>query len=415
MTGTNQPVVIIGGGLAGLACAAELHARSIEFLLVEAGDHVGGRVRTDHVEGFLLDRGFQVLLTAYPELERRVDLNRLDVKTFAPGASIVSNSALRVVADPLRAPLDIARTIRSTLPGGVATPVDLLRLLVLRRRLLRTSAPLLLRGTDVPTVDALTMMGFSHRFIRSFFMPFIGGVQLDPTLSTSSRMFDVIMRMLLTGSAGVPAAGMGALPAAIADDLPAEMISLGERVLTVSPNEVKTEQRAIAARCVVVATDGPAAAQMLDLPDPGSRSAGCVWFDIPEPPVDGRRIILDGEQTGPCLNAAVLSTVAPTYAPSGRHLIALATPGDVGPDLEERVLRQVTHWWGDRTDGWRHLRTDRITHGQPNQSPPFAPKQRTRLADGLYVCGDHRDTGSIQGALFSGRRCAEAVLEDLAT
>ena len=414
MASASRPVVIIGAGLAGLACAAELTAAQIDTLVVEASDEVGGRVRTDQVDGFLLDRGFQVLLTAYPELGRRVDLAELELGVFEPGATVLRGSRTDVVADPFRAPRSLPATIRSALPGGIANPGDLLRLWTLRRRLSATPPNVLLRGSDVRTSESLPIMGFSPKFIRSFLAPFVGGVQLDPALSTSVRMFDVIMRMLLEGSVGLPARGMGEIPAAISRTLPDDSIRLNERVLEIRGNQVRTENGLIDAHRIVVATEGPTASALLDLPQPGSRPVGCLWFDIPAPPVTGRRIILAGDSTGPVLNAAVVSEVAPTYAPPGRHLIGLATPGDIGNDLEARALAQAREWWGDQVDSWCHLRTDRIAHGQPDQSPPFAPRRRVQIADHLFVCGDHRDTGSIQGALFSGRRCALSVIDSLA-
>jgi phytoene dehydrogenase-like protein len=256
-------------------------------------------------------------------------------------------------------------------------------------------------------------MGFSDRFIKSFLAPFVGGIQLDPDMGTSVRMFDVIMKMLLEGATGVPAEGMGALTAAIASRLPDGVVRCNERVTTIRAGEVHTENGSLATRCTVVATDGPAAMSLLEQPEVRSRPAGCIWFEVPQPPLRGRRIILDGEGRGPIRNAAVMSEVAPTYAPRGRHLIALAAPGDIGSDLEERSLAQMQQWFGDEVDAWRHLRTDRIAHGQPDQSPPLRARQRVQLTDELFVCGDHRDTGSIQGALHSGRRCARAVAASL--
>jgi phytoene dehydrogenase-like protein len=410
---TEAPVVIVGAGLAGLACASTLTKQGVDTIIIEASDRVGGRVRTDQVDGFLLDRGFQVILTAYPELDRYVSPDELALREFAPGAVIVRQDRSDVISDPFRAPKDVLATLRSAMPGGLISPADLWHLWHLRRRLTSTAPADLLRGTDVPTSDALPLMGFSDRFITSFLRPFVGGIQLDPTLGTSVRMFDVIMRMLLVGSAGVPAQGMGTLPRLIADRLPSGTIRFEERAVELSAGGVRTESEHIAARSVVIATEGPEASRLLDTADPGSRTAGCVWFDIPEPPVRGRRIVLAGDNTTPVLNAAVMSEVAPSYAPQGRHLIALAAPGDIGDDLEQRALTQARRWWGDVVDNWRHLRTDRIRHGQPDQSSPLHPRQTVRVRDDVFVCGDHRDTGSIQGALFSGRRCAESVLAEL--
>lgn len=164
-------------------------------------------------------------------------------------------------------------------------------------------------------------------------------------------------------------------------------------------------------RAVVVATEGPVASSLLGLPQVTSRAAGCVYFSADTAPVAGSYIVLDGHGHGPVLNVAVMSNVADTYAPPGRHLIVAALPSVVDGDIEQLARTQLRSWWGPQVDGWKTLRSYRIPHGQPGQDPPFNPKKSVALGDGLFVCGDHRDTGSIQGAMFSGRRCAESVLE----
>lgn len=155
------------------------------------------------------------------------------------------------------------------------------------------------------------------------------------------------------------------------------------------------------------------ASQLLGLDPVASRSAACVYFDAPTVPTDSKLIVLDGSGQGPVLNVAVMSNVSSHYAPPGRHLVAAAIPGEAAlatSDLETAARSQLQMMFGPMVDSWRHLRTYRIEHGQPDQSPPFDPRQRVSLGNGIFVCGDHRDTASIQGALFSGRRCAEAVL-----
>ena len=404
---TERPVVVVGAGLAGLACATTLHRAGRAVHVVEAADGVGGRVRTDLVDGFRLDRGFQVLLTAYPEAHRQLDLDALDLRAFDPGALIHLGSDHSVIADPFRAPTRVLDTVRSP----AVTLVDKLRLAQLRRRVRSGHAALLLRGEDVPTIDVLRDAGFSRRTIERFFAPLFGGIQLDPTLTASRRMFDVIFRMLAEGDSAVPAAGMQAIPDQLAAQLPTGAITLESPVTSVRRGHVEADDVAWEASHVVVACEGPAAARLLDLPAVGSSSAGAVYFAADVAPTDEKLVALDG-RGGPVLNAAVMSNVAPSYAPDGRHLIAAAMPGVTDGDLESIARSSLRSWWGGQVDDWEHLATYRIAHGQPTQRPPFSPKQRVRLDDGLWVCGDHRDTASIQGALYSGRRCAEAILAD---
>lgn len=412
--------VVVGAGLAGLVAARTLHRAGRRVVVLEASDGVGGRVRTDRVDGFLLDRGFQVLLTAYPEAKGQLDLGRLDLRAFEPGALVWRNGRGWVVGDPNRSP----GSLPSTALAPIGSPLDKARIALLRSRLRRGPAADLLRGPDRSTLEALRDRGFSPTVIDRFFRPLFGGIQLDPALATSSRMFDLIFRMLAEGESAVPAAGMGAIPAQIAADLPDDAIRLGTEVVSVAPGEVRTADGSIVrARAVVVATEGPAASHLLGIAPVGSRSVAAVWFDAPMPPTDRRLVVLDGTGVGPVLNVAVMSNVSRTYAPDGRHLVVAAMPGspdassatgpsggDVADRLAADARRQLRSWWGRQVDEWRHLRTHVIPHGQPDQSPPLHAKQAVALGDGLFVCGDHRDTGSIQGAMYSGRRCAEAVL-----
>lgn len=419
---STDSVIVVGAGLAGLACATSLHDAGIPVTLVEASDGVGGRVRSDRVDGFTLDRGFQVALTAYPEMHRQLDMDALDLRAFDPGALVWRNGKGSVVSDPFRMPL----TTLSTALAPIGSPLDKLRIAKLRADLRRVHPARLVGGADpasgtgsrrddVSTADALRAAGFSDAIVNRFFTPLVGGIQLDPELRDSRRMFDVIFRMLADGDSVVPAAGMQAIPDQLAARLPDSSIRLDCEVSAATATSVTTTSGDVVdGAAVVVATEGPAAARLLGLPSVPSKAAGCVYFAADEAPTDSKMVVLDGTGTGPVLNVAVMSNVAPSYAPPGQHLIAAALPGVCDGDLERLARRQLREWWGPAVDAWRHVETYRIPHGQPGQAPPLAPKQSVRLDDGRFVCGDHRDTGSIQGAMYSGRRCAAAVATHLA-
>jgi phytoene dehydrogenase-like protein len=407
-------VVVVGAGVAGLVCAQDLTRAGVPCRILEASDGIGGRVRTDRMDGYQLDRGFQILLTAYPQVGARLDLDALDLRRFDPGA-VIHRHGFHRVADPLRRPGHLPATLAAPI-GSLADKVRLARLVLdVRTHPVRE----LLRRPDRTTADRLAAAGFSDRMLDSFWRPLFSGIQLDPDLQVSARRFEVILRMLAVGATGVPAAGMGAIPAQVAAGLPAGTIELGAEVVTVEGSGVQLgDGRRLDARAVVVATDGPTAHGLLGhrVADPGSRAAACCWFAVSRPPFAGPVLLLDGSGRGPAVNVVVLSEVAPGYAPRGRSLVAAAVPGPaaLAPDLTGRVRAQLAGWFDTTSTEWEHLRTDVIPHGQPAQSPPLHPRQRVALGEGVFVCGDHRDTASIQGAAFSGERTATAVLRHLA-
>ena len=404
-------VVIVGAGLAGLSASRYLTAAGFDVHVLEASDGVGGRVRTDHVDGFTLDRGFQILLTAYPELKKQFDVDALNLQPFDPGALVWINGKGKVFSDPLRRP----KSFVATAVAPIGSVVDKIRLATLRLSVTRGNGAALLSHPDITTAKMLSSRGFSPKMIQRFFTPLVGGIQLDPQLTASRRMFDVVFRMLNQGDAVVPAAGMSAISEQLASHTPAEKIHLNTRVANVTSQSVVTESgHTISSKAVIVAVEGPAAAKLTGIAPVQSRSVSCVYFASNSAPTDKKLIILDGTGKGPVLNIAVMSNIAPTYAPVGQHLIAAALPGCIGDDVEDIARQQLQAMFGAQVESWRHLRTYRIEHGQPDQSPPFNPKKKQKLDNGIFVCGDHRDTASSQGALYSGRRCADSVKDSLA-
>ena len=321
-------VVVVGAGMAGLTCALDLVRAGVDCTVVEGSDGVGGRVRTDVVDGYLLDRGFQILLCAYPEVRRRLDLDALDLHEFAPGAVVHLADGLRTVGDPLRRP----RQLPSTLVAPIGSLGDKLRLarLVLsdRTRTVRD----ILRQPDVTTRVRRERLGFSPRMIRSFWLPLFAGIQLDPDLEVSSRRFDLILRMLATGPTAVPAAGMGAVPRQLAGGLPAGVVRLDARVDRLEGTSVVlVDGEVIPARAVVVATEGPEAHRLLGhaVDDPGSRAAACCWFAAAGPPVRPAAPVFAPKSPPPFPRNATAGLPSPSYRRAGAPAASGAgTDGD---------------------------------------------------------------------------------------
>lgn len=412
MSASETDVVVVGAGLAGLACALHLSEAGVPVRVLEASDGVGGRVRTDTVAGFRLDRGFQVLLTAYPETRRVLDYAALDLRPFLPGALIRREGCFHELSDPWRRPSRLV----STLLSDVGTLPDRLRMARYRARVRAGALSALFERPETTALERLRGEGFSEPMIDAFFRPFFGGVLLDRGLSASSRMLDFVFRMMAEGEVVLPAEGMGAIPRQLARRLPEGTVRLGARVASLTSREVRLESgETIPARAVVVATEGPEASRLTgQLSAPASRSVTALYFAADRAPITEPTLILDGDGRGPVNNLCFPAQVAPSYAPTGAVLVSasvLEDPNDPKA-LEQAVRAQLTEWFGADARQWRLLRTYRIPHAQPDQAPPaLDPVERpVELAGGLFVCGDHRDTASLHGALLSGRRAADAVL-----
>ena len=409
-------VAIVGAGLAGLSCARRLEQAGLSCRISEAADQVGGRVRTDNVDGFLLDRGFQIFLTSYREPRQWLDIDRLRLQAFEPGALIRHAGKFHRLADPWRQPLAGLRSLLS----GVISLNDKLGVGRLRAQLLDESVEELFQQPETTTLQALQTMGFSEQIIERFFRPFLGGVFFDRELTTSSRMFTFVFRAFSEGAACVPAKGMQAIPEQLAAGLHADTIQLNTPIQGVQTGSVLSEAgEETKARAVVVATEAPTAARLLgeEIPHDGN-GVTCLYFAAEKPPLEDPVLVLNGEGTGPVNNLCVASNIAPSYAPKGQSLISvtvLGIPAEADAELQTEVIDQLVDWHGEAVRNWRHLRTYRIPYALPSQAAPALaePHRPVRCGEGLYVCGDHRDNASIEGAMLSGRRAAEAILEDL--
>jgi phytoene dehydrogenase-like protein len=412
---SSPDVLIVGAGLAGLCCARILHEKGVSFQILEASDSIGGRVRTDQVDGFLLDRGFQVLLTAYPEAKSVLDYSRLDLKSFAHSAISWYAGRMNKFVDPWRTPGSWGEGLKSDF-GSLA---DKLRVASLRFRLRRTSIDEIFRHPERSTKDALQADSFSKELIHHFFRPFIGGILLDGELQSSSRMFEFVFKMLSEGDTSLPAQGMGAIPAQLAEKFPAISLRLNTHVDSLHESELTLSGgETLRARAIVVATEGPSAAHLVGEVEPASRSVTCFYYSADEPPVSQPVLVLNGDGAGPVNNFSVISQVAHTYAPAGKHLISvtvLGTQALTEVQLGGFIIAQMKNWFGKVASTWQLLRSYKIAHAQPQQLPGALepPHRPVRTRPGVYVCGDHRDNASINGAMQSGRRAAEAVLSDL--
>lgn len=407
-------VVVVGAGLAGLACARRLSTSGVAVTVLEAADAVGGRVRTDVVDGFLCDRGFQLLNPAYPEARRTLDLHALRLRPLAAGVVVATGGGRRLLADPRRTPP--TRLVRSVV-GALATlrsPRETAAFVAWALRDVTAHPADLLAAPDEPWGDALDARGITAELRHEVLEPFLAGVIGERDGVTSRRFVDLLVRSFGKGRPSVPAAGMQAVPDQLAGGLPAGTVHTGVPVASVAPGRVRTPDGEVSARAVVVATDPATAGSLLGLDVPATRGLTTFWHVADEPPTSSPELHVDGDGRGPVVNSVVLSASAPGYSPDGRALIATTVLGDAGDAGTEAAVRaQLRYVYGRDTARWSLLRTHALPQALTAMPPPLDVRRPVALGDGLFAAGDHRDSASSQGALVSGRRAADAVLEHL--
>ncbi len=406
-------VLIIGAGIAGLTAAKVLKEAGVTIKLLEASDEVGGRIRTDKVDGFLLDRGFQVFLTAYPEAKRFLDYDRLDLRPFTPGALIFDEQGITTVGDPLRHPASLFQTLFS----GVGTFADKLRLLRLKLKLSRKSIGDIFADSETTTLAYLQQQGFSEKIITRFFRPFITGIFLERELATSSRMFEFVFKMFSEGDAAVPAQGMGMIPLQLAEGLSSDELVLNETVTWIGASRVSTASgQTYPSEYVLIATDQLHKPPPYQLPPGSWKTVTCLYFTADQPPFSKPLVALNASIGKLVDHIAVMEQVSSSYSHSGKSLISVSLvgyePGLLTSRLPEDVLRELSGWYPDAVN-WQHLKTYPVTYALPKDNHVRNEPLKLNLTGNCFICGDHLLNGSINAAMKSGRLAAEAILKSM--
>ncbi|GAB2840320.1 NAD(P)/FAD-dependent oxidoreductase [Streptomyces deserti] len=443
-------VVVVGAGVAGLSAAHRLASAGVTTVVLEAAHGVGGRMATEKVDGFRLDRIGQLLSMpsmAYPDLRLTPGLDGLVLRPFAPGVLLHSDGrhhragaqagaggargalhAVRALASaprppsaprPSRRPAAVpGRPVsvpRSRAGAPLGTGLDQARLGAALTRLAGTPVERLLARPELPAGAALAARGLPARTIDGFLRPLLAALLCDPDLTTSSRCADLALRAFASGRLCLPEGGAEALPELLARTLPPGTVHTGVRATAVSTTSVTTaEHGEIRCRAVLLATDARAAAELLPgLRVPDFHPVTVVHHTTDEPPATGASLLLDADRGGPVAHTAVVSRVDPSRAPAGRSLVSSTVLGPPPPDLDTAVRRHLARLYGTSTARWETLAVHHTAAAVPAMRPPHDLRRPVRLLAGLYVCGDHRDTSTVQGALHSGHRASAAILADL--
>ncbi len=402
-------VAIVGAGLAGLSCAKELKRSKIDFRIFEASDSVGGRIKTDNVDGFLLDRGFQLYNPSYSEGLKILDYKKLNLKSFTPGIAIRDKNKLRVITDPFRSN-DFRFNFLTKTPGSLREKIGLLSYFL--KFLIQADAQIAI-SKDISTREALSESGINNDLYEKLLKPFLHGVFLESELNTSRKFLDTVLKTFLKGTPSVPELGMQQIPIQIADSIGQENIALNSRVEKITENSIFVNGAEIKARKIVVATDPLQAISWLNLPTKKMNSVSTWYFKADQEVANLVKslplLFVDASNSGPLTNAVVLTNASKAYAPKDQVLVSASSISPYENSTTEEVKKHCAKMFGVVTSHWDLIKKYEINDALPQMISPFTLVDSNKISENLYVCGDHRATSSINGALLSGRNTATLV------
>ena len=408
-------ITIIGAGISGLTAAVYLHQKGYKVRILEASDRAGGRIKTDVIEGFRLDRGFQVLLTEYPETKALLDYKKLNLKRFLPGATVLYDGGQFEIADPFRRPT----ATFATLFAPVGSMKDKINTFFLKNKLVNISIPNLFKQPEIETIAQLKKYGFSPKTMERFYKPFFSGIFLENDLKTSSNMFDFVMKMFSEGDAAIPALGMEEIPKQLVEMLPVNSIQYSVKVSAIENNKIICEDgTTLEADKIIIATEAIGlASTYIPKTKQNFHQVTNVYFEAKIAPTKKAVVILNASTDKKWVNnLTVMSNISNKYAPAAKVLISISYNGIPTIDdatLAENMKTELKQWYGNQVEDWKLLKTYRIKYALPNQEKVLneVTHSEMKINDNLFICGDHLLNGSINAAMKSGRIVAELIDE----
>jgi phytoene dehydrogenase-like protein len=409
-----KPIItIIGAGISGLTAAVYLHQKGYKIQIIEASDRAGGRIKTDLIDGFRLDRGFQVLLTEYPETKALLDYKKLNLKRFLPGATVLYDGGQLEIADPFRRPT----AIFATLFAPVGSLKDKINTFFLKNKLVNISITKLFKQPEIETIAQLKKYGFSPKMIDRFYKPFFSGIFLENDLKTSSTMFDFVMKMFSEGDAAIPELGMEEIPKQLVAMLPENTIQYNLKVTSIENEKIICEYgQVLETDKIIIATEAIGlASDYITKTKQNFNQVTNVYFEAKIAPTKKAVVVLNASTNKKWVNnLIVMSNVSNKYVPTGKVLISISYNGIPTIDdatLAENMKTELKQWYGNQVSAWKMLKTYRIKYALPNQEKVAneVPNSELKINENLFICGDYLLNGSINAAMKSGRIVAELI------
>ena len=412
----EQTIYIIGAGISGLIAAYELERAGFSPIILEASDGVGGRVRTDEFKGFLLDRGFQVLLTAYPEAQRYLDYEALHLKNFEPGALILKPGDAFSISDPLRNP---GKTLSMAF-SPVGSLFDKIKIYQLTQSLKQKTEEEIFSEKSTTTFQFLKDYGFSDKIINNFFKPFFRGIFLENELSTSSRMFKFVFKMFSQGFAAVPEKGMQAIPEQLKEKLTKSQIRLNTPVKQVEYGKIYLSSGdVLEADSIIIASRPDRILPQLQGQFKPSRKVVNMYFSIEHSFIAQPKIALVTDDQFLINNLVFMTDVSSAYSHNNKALlsVSITKPVEVDDKLAKLVAIELSALTKISAEFFEHVKTYIIENALPDVDDMAysLAAGNTKVSDGVFLAGDYMLNGSINAAMTAGRKAAEAVISSYQT